>query len=215
MSSSFSWYLECFIGELAYFRQGMALLANLPPLILGSKSPRRQSLLAEAGFEFTFRTDDADESFSPLLKGGEIPAYLASFKSDAISIQDDECLITADTVVCMDDEVLNKPADFQEAKAMVTLLSGKFHWVHTGVCLRQSGRKHVFVESTKVVFRELEEEEIDYYITNYQPYDKAGSYGIQEWIGYRGVERIEGCYPNVVGFPVARFVNELAGFLAE
>jgi len=149
------------------------------------------------------------------LKGGEIPAYLASFKSDAICIEGDECVITADTVVCMDDEVLNKPAGFQEVKVMLTVLSGKSHWVDTGVCLRQEERKHVFVESTKVVFRELTEEEIDFYITNYQPYDKAGSYGIQEWIGYRGVERIEGCYPNVVGFPVARFVSELASFLAE
>jgi len=149
------------------------------------------------------------------LKGGEIPAYLASFKSDAISIQKDECLITADTVVCMDDEVLNKPADFQEAKSMLTLLSGKSHWVHTGVCLRQGEQKHVFVESTKVVFRDLTEEEIRYYIENYQPYDKAGGYGIQEWIGYRGVERIEGCYQNVVGFPVARFVGELELFLAK
>lgn len=188
---------------------------KLPPLILGSKSPRRQSLLVDSGFEFTLRTADADESFSPLLKGAEIPAYLAGFKSDAIAINHDECLITADTVVCMDDEVLNKPADYQEAKAMLSLLSGKSHWVHTGVCLRQGDRKHVFVESTRVVFRDLTDSEIDFYITHYKPYDKAGSYGIQEWIGYRGVERIEGCYPNVVGFPVSRFVSELDKFLLQ
>ncbi len=180
---------------------------------MGSKSPRRQSLLAEAGLEFELRTADADESFSPLLKGGEIPAYLASFKSDAIHIRENECLITADTVVCLDQEVMNKPQDFQEAKAMLSSLSGREHWVHTGVCLRQMGRKHVFVESTKVVFRELSLQEIEYYIETYKPFDKAGSYGIQEWIGYRAVSRIEGCYPNVVGFPVARFVQELGIFL--
>jgi len=118
-------------------------------------------------------------------------------------------------VVCLEDEVLNKPADFAEAKAMLQVLSNKAHWVHTGVCLRQADRKHVFVESTKVFFKALSEEEMDFYIEKYQPYDKAGSYGIQEWIGYRGVVRIEGCYQNVVGFPVARFVKELDSFISN
>lgn len=185
------------------------------PLILGSKSPRRQSLLSEAGFSFELRLADVDEAFPASLKGEAVPAFLASLKSDLIPISGKECLVTADTVVCCDDIILNKAADAAEAREMLKMLSGRAHWVHTGVCLRQGTKKQVFTESTEVYFRHLHGEEIDYYITHYQPFDKAGAYGIQEWIGYVGVERIEGCYYNVVGFPVSRFVVELRKFLAE
>jgi septum formation protein len=185
------------------------------PLILGSKSPRRQSLLKEAGFSFELRLADTDEAFPASLKGEAVPAYLAALKSDHITIRNKECLITADTVVCCDDAILNKPADAAEAREMLKLLSGRTHWVHTGVCLRQGTKKHVFTESTEVYFRHLHSDEIDHYIAKYEPFDKAGAYGIQEWIGYIGVERIEGCFYNVVGFPVSRFVVELRQFLAE
>ncbi len=185
------------------------------PLILGSKSPRRQGLLGEAGFTFKLRLADVDEAFPASLKGEAVPVFLASLKSDLIPISGKECLITADTVVCCDDIILNKAADAAEAREMLKMLSGRAHWVHTGVCLRQGAKKQVFTESTEVYFRHLHSEEIDYYITHYQPFDKAGAYGIQEWIGYVGVERIEGCYYNVVGFPVSRFVVELRKFLAE
>lgn len=183
------------------------------PFVLGSKSPRRQELLKALGLNFTLRTADADESFSASLEGEEVPVYLASFKSDHIHLQAEECLITADTVVALEKEILNKPADEEEAFHMIRKLSGRSHWVHTGVCLRMAEKKHVFAESTRVYFRELSDEEIIYYIQNYKPFDKAGAYGIQEWIGYTGVERIEGCYLNVVGFPVPRFVKELKLFL--
>jgi septum formation protein len=185
------------------------------PLVLGSKSPRRQSLLKEAGFSFELRLADTDEAFPASLKGESVPAYLAALKSDHITISGKECLVTADTVVCCDDAILNKPADTAEAREMLKLLSGRTHWVHTGVCLRQGAKKHVFAESTEVYFRHLHSDEIDYYIKHYQPFDKAGAYGIQEWIGYVGVERIEGCFYNVMGFPVSRFVVELRQFLAE
>lgn len=189
-----------------YFR--LVLTPKLP-LILGSKSPRRQSLLLDAGFTFELRLADADEAFPASLNGKDVPAYLAGIKSDFITTTDQECLITADTVVCCDDHILNKPNDAADAKRMLKLLSGRSHWVHTGVCLRVGDKKHVFTESTEVFFRSLSNEEIDHYIEHYQPFDKAGAYGIQEWIGYVGVERIEGCFYNVVGFPVSRFVHEI------
>lgn len=185
------------------------------PLVLGSKSPRRQSLLTEAGFSYALRLADVDEAFPASLKGEEVPAFLAALKSDHIPINGKECLITADTVVCCDDIILNKAADAAEAREMLKMLSGRAHWVHTGVCLRRGTKNMVFTESTEVSFRHLHSDEIDYYISHYQPFDKAGAYGIQEWIGHVGVERIEGCYYNVVGFPVSRFVVELRNFLAE
>lgn len=191
------------------------MLIQETPLLLGSKSPRRQDLLKEAGFNFELRLADVDEAFPASLKGEEVPAFLAALKSDHIPIKGNECLITADTVVCVDDTILNKAADAAEAREMLKILSGRAHWVHTGVCLRQGAKKLVFTESTEVYFRNLHSDEIDYYISNFQPFDKAGAYGIQEWIGYVGVERIEGCYYNVVGFPVSRFVVELRKFLAE
>lgn len=185
------------------------------PLVLGSKSPRRQALLKESGFSFELRLADVDEAFPASLKGEAVPAFLAALKSDHISTSDKECLITADTVVCCDDILMNKPADAAEAHEMLRMLSGRSHWVHTGVCLRLGAKKRVFTESTEVYFRHLQSDEIDHYIARYQPFDKAGGYGIQEWIGYIGVERIEGCFYNVVGFPVSRFVLELRKFLAE
>ncbi|MBI1223304.1 MAG: septum formation protein Maf [Bacteroidetes bacterium] len=185
------------------------------PFVLGSKSPRRQALLSELGIEFELRSADADESFPKDLSGREVPVFLADMKAAHIPIKDEECLITADTVVEVDNSILNKPGDEEEAFSMLSRLSGRSHWVHTGVCLRQMEKKKLFVESTRVFFRELSEEEIYYYIQNYQPFDKAGAYGIQEWIGHTAVERIEGCYLNVVGFPLPRLVRELKVFFSE
>lgn len=181
--------------------------------VLGSKSPRRQELLKAAGFDFVLRTADADESFPSSMKGIDVPAFLSQIKSKAISIEEGECLITADTVVCIGDTILNKAADAGEAREMLELLSGTDHWVHTGVTLRSIDKQVSFTESTRVFFKTLSKEEIDFYIREYKPFDKAGAYGIQEWIGYRGVSRIEGCYYNVVGFPVARFVKEAEKFI--
>ncbi len=184
-------------------------------LVLGSKSPRRQELFRMAGIPVEMRTADVDESFPEEMPGEEVPTFLAGIKSDAIPAGDEEILITADTVVSLGDLILNKASDALEARAMLEALSNSDHWVHTGVCLRKGNRKHAFTESTRVSFRKLTRAEIDYYIREYQPFDKAGAYGIQEWIGLVGVERIEGCFFNVVGFPMSRFIQELQIFLRE
>ncbi len=185
-----------------------------PQLILASKSPRRQFLLKEAGFDFSIRTLDTDESFPGSLEPVEVAPFLARKKAEAFDISGNEILVTADTTVCLPDLVLNKPTDISEAKAMLMALSGRDHEVVTGVCLRSLFKTQVFAEKTKVYFKTLEEEEIDHYIRIQPPFDKAGGYGIQEWIGYIGIERIEGCYYNVMGFPVARFYQELKRFIS-
>lgn len=183
-------------------------------LLLASQSPRRQELLYLAGFDFKVVKIDVEEDFPSHLKAEEIPMFLAEKKADAYTGDlQNEILITADTTVWIDDTVLNKPADFDEAYAMLKLLSGKKHHVYTGVCLRTAGKQKVFYEDTEVFFRPLEDDEITHYINTYKPYDKAGAYGIQEWIGYRAVEKIHGCYNNVVGFPVAKFCEELNSFV--
>lgn len=155
-------------------------------LILASKSPRRQLLLKEIGFDFTVRTKEVDESFPKKLKGKQIALYLCKKKAKAFtdSLKTDELLITADTIVCIDKKVLNKPGNYKEASKMLRLLSGKTHTVFTGVCLTLKKEKKfvlkTFVVATKVRFHKLSKEEIDFYVYNYQPFDKAGSYGAQE-----------------------------------
>ena len=183
--------------------------------ILGTKSPRRQFLLKEAGFQFDIRTSDHDEKFPKNLKEEAIPAYLAQAKSKSIHTDEEELLITSDTIVWFKGRVLNKAENEAEARKMLQGLSGNIHWVHTAVCLRQGSRSLVFTESTRVFFKSLSEEEIDCYVNEFKPFDKAGAYGIQEWIGYIGVERIEGCYYNVMGFPISRFITELRQFLGR
>lgn len=183
--------------------------------VLGTKSPRRQFLLQEAGFQFEIRVSEHDEKFPKTLKEEAIPAFLAKAKAESIDTAEEELLITSDTVVWFKGRVLNKAENEAEARKMLQGLSGNMHWVHTGVCMRQGSRSLVFTESTRVFFKKLSEEEIDRYIEAYKPFDKAGAYGIQEWIGYIGVERIEGCYYNVMGFPVSRFITELRQFLVR
>lgn len=182
-------------------------------LLLASKSPRRRQLLSQLGYPIEYITLDADEHLSSPLPACEVAEHLARRKAAAFpasKLKADEVLVTADTVVVHNGQVLGKPADRDEAVAMLHSLSGDKHTVYTGVCLRSSEREISFTESTYVFFRTLSDTDIDYYVDNYRPYDKAGAYGIQEWIGMVGVSRIEGCYYNVMGLPVARLYERLS-----
>lgn len=185
-------------------------------ILLASKSPRRQYLLKELGLDFEFRTKEVDESFPDDLKAQEIPLYLCEKKADAFDeeLNDNTIVITADTIVWLPqtNEVLNKPEDFNDAVRMLQLLSGKMHEVYTGVCLKSKNKTKSFYALTKVYFKPLTLEEIEFYINNYKPFDKAGSYGAQDWIGLIAVEKIEGTYFNVMGLPVKELYEELLKF---
>jgi septum formation protein len=182
--------------------------------ILASKSPRRQFLLKDLGLNFEVHTKDVDESFDPGLKAQEIPLYLCNKKAEAFDSDIDEntIVITADTIVWINGQVLNKPENAEDAKRMLRMLSGKKHEVYTGVCLRSKNKSKSFYALTSVYFKQLKEEEIEYYISNYHPFDKAGAYGAQEWIGYIAVEKIEGSYFNVMGLPLKELYEELLSF---
>lgn len=183
-------------------------------IVLASQSPRRQQLLADMGIDFTLRKFEVDEDFSPDLKGAKVAEYLAGkkFRAAAPHLAEDELLITADTIVCIDDEILNKPADEREARQMLVRLSGKIHEVITGVCIGTRQKEHIFHDTTTVTFAPLSEEEINYYIRHFPPFDKAGGYGIQEWIGYVGIESINGSYFNVMGLPTRKLYAALKNF---
>ena len=187
-------------------------------LILASNSPRRRELLGGLGYPYEVRVlDGIDESYPETLQGSEVAAYISRAKADAYraTMAEDEIVITADTIVCLDDKVLGKPADETEAIAMLRNLSGHVHQVYTGVTIVSSEGESTFVSRTDVTFATLTEEEIQHYVTHYRPMDKAGAYGIQEWIGYVGVERIEGSYFNVMGLPVQRLYTELKKYLKK
>lgn len=180
------------------------------PILLASNSPRRKELLAGLGLTFEVRVKEVHEDFPEHMQREEVAEYLASHKADAYAGDlKDEVLITADTIVCLGDRILNKPADAAEAFDMLRALSGASHEVITGVCLLTKETKTVFHDTTKVYFKELSDEEINYYIQHYKPFDKAGAYGIQEWIGMIGIEKIEGSYFNVVGLPVQKLYTHL------
>ncbi len=183
-------------------------------IILASQSPRRQELLKGLNIPFSIQVKSVKEHFPESLQKEEIPIYLAKLKSDAFSNELDErkLLITADTIVWLNNKVLGKPKDSADAKKMLNKLSGNKHTVYTGVCLKTKDKENCFWSGTDVYFRELSEEEITFYVDKYQPLDKAGSYGIQEWIGYVGIERIEGSYFNVMGLPVQKLYDELIKF---
>ena len=180
-------------------------------ILLASQSPRRHQLIADSGFELEIIKIDVEEDFHPELEGAEIPEYLAKKKSDAYTkdLSDDSLLVTADTIVWVNGHVLNKPSSLLEAKEMLKTLSSNVHTVYTGVCVKSKTNTIVFSEATNVYFNSLSDEMIDYYLENYSPLDKAGAYGIQEFIGYIGIQKIEGCYYNVMGFPVSRFIHEI------
>ena len=185
-------------------------------ILLASRSPRRTFLMQELGLPFTVvETGHGDEQYPSHLKGGEIARFLADHKSDAYSItlSEKQILLTADTIVWHQEKELGKPADKQEAIAMIQTLSGSTHQVYTGVCLRSRTARSSFFAVTDVTFSKLEPEEIESYVARYRPLDKAGAYGIQEWIGYIAVERIVGSYFNVMGLPVQRVYNELKSFI--
>lgn len=184
-------------------------------LILGSASPRRQDLLKSLGFEFLNKPVKVDETNWPKdLEAQEIPLFLAELKADAYEeeLKEDELLITADTIVWCEGKVFNKPANFAEGKLMLETLSGKMHEVFTAVCLKSANKQTTFFDVSKVYFKKLKADEIEYYLTNYSPYDKAGGYGVQDWIGYIGIDKIEGSFYNVMGLPVKDLYEELIKF---
>ena len=174
------------------------------PLILASQSPRRSQLLREAGFDFTVQAPDIDESFPPEMPVEEVAPWLAQRKARAAAhlISDREIVLAADSVVILDGVIYNKPADYADAFRMIRLLSGRQHTVITGVCLLAKEKEKTLAGITKVWFAELSDEEIDYYIRTCKPFDKAGSYGAQDWIGHCKITRIEGTFQNVMGLPV-------------
>ena len=180
-------------------------------LLLGSKSPRRRELLERLGIPCRMVDIDVDETLSEAVAPARVAETLARRKSLAYTtaIADNEVLVTADTVVVHEDTVLGKPRSSEEAVAMLQMLSDCTHQVYTGVCLRGSESMVCFTECTDVSFHHLTLQEITYYVNTYRPFDKAGSYGIQEWIGMVGIDRIEGCFYNVMGLPVARLYKEL------
>ena len=181
-------------------------------LILTSNSPRRKELLAGLGVPFEVRVlQDIDEHYPESLPVNEVARYIAKEKADAYRriVAPDELIITADTVVIVGDEILGKPVDEADAVRMLKLLSGRTHQVTTGVCLLTAEKERCFDVTTDVTFKTLTDEEIHYYVNRYRPFDKAGAYGIQEWIGYIGVTGLHGSYYNVMGLPVQRIYQEL------
>lgn len=181
-------------------------------ILLASNSPRRRELLGGLGVDYeVVSLPEIDESYPPTLQGVEIPTYIAARKAEAYSqwMKDDTLLITADTIVWLDGKVYGKPADAQDACKMLRELSGKTHTVITGMALTTRNKQRTFAVESYVTFAQLDEAEIEYYVSKYKPFDKAGAYGIQEWIGYIGVTALEGSYFNVMGLPVQRLYQEL------
>ena len=187
-------------------------------IVLASNSPRRKELLTGLGIDYEVRTlPDIDESYPDDLEGGDIPLYISKEKADAYKpmLRPDELIITADTIVWLNGKVLGKPQGRDDSISMLHQLSGQTHEVFTGVTLTTSEKQHSFFAETKVTFCQLSDEEMAYFVGHFMPIDKAGSYGVQEWIGYIGVERIEGSYFNVMGLPVQRLYRELHQFTHE
>lgn len=179
-------------------------------IILASNSPRRKELLGGLGVDFEVKVlKGVDESYPESLPVADVAEFIAAEKAAAYTVKDDELLITADTVVIVGRDILGKPADAADACGMLRELSGKTHQVVTGVCLTTSKEQRRFSVTTDVTFKQLSDAEINYYVDKYKPYDKAGAYGIQEWIGYIGVTALNGSYYNVMGFPVQRVYEEL------
>jgi len=185
-------------------------------IILATNSPRRKELLTQLGIPFEVRSKEIDESYPKSFRPEAVAVYVAEKKANSfLETLTDELLIAADTIVSIEDEIFGKPKNIDEAKMMLRKLSGKPHEVITGVALLYMQKIYSFYEKTTVHFKELTDAEIEYYIKEYKPFDKAGAYGIQEWIGMTGVTRIEGSYNNVVGLPTARLYHEIGSFLLQ
>ncbi len=180
-------------------------------LLLASKSPRRQQFLKDLGLSFTTVSIDVEENYPKYLHGNEITSFLAKLKADAYEneLKPNEILITADTIVRASGKILGKPKDADDAKKILQLLSNNQHEVITSICIRTLQKTKIINDTTTVYFKKLTDEEIDFYIQNFNPFDKAGAYGIQEWIGYIGVKKIEGSFYTVMGFPVHKFYKEM------
>jgi septum formation protein len=184
-------------------------------IILGSQSPRRKQLLGEFDIPFEIIVKDVEESFPEHLRNEEIALYIAQKKAKAFTAEIADAktiVITADSIVCLDDHVLGKPVDLADAARTLKLLSGRMHFVFTGVCLISKEKSVSFFSKTDVTFRKLKEEEINYYVEAQKPLDKAGAYGIQEWIGAVGVEQMSGSYSNVMGLPLKELYEQLLAF---
>jgi len=185
-------------------------------ILLASRSPRRKALLEELGIPFrVVDTGHLEEEYPAGLKGGEIAMYLADLKSDAYqgAVDEKQVLLTADTIVWYGEKELGKPGNREEALSMIRELSGHTHQVYTGVCLRTPSRRTRFFSATDVTFSRLDPDEMEYYVEHFRPFDKAGAYGIQEWIGHIAVERINGSYFNVMGLPVQKVYSELKALI--
>ncbi len=182
-------------------------------IILASKSPRRSFLMREAGFEFEVRTREIDESFPPEMPVDDVAEFIAKKKADGVMdfIENEEIIITSDTVVILNNKIYGKPKDKRDAARMLREISGTMHRVITGVCIRSRGREVAFSDVAEVYINDMTDAEIEYYIEQCQPFDKAGSYGIQEWLGYVKVARINGSYATVMGLPVHRVYEVLRG----
>jgi septum formation protein len=179
-------------------------------VILASKSPRRQQFFKDLDIDFTIQLKEVEEIYPPELKGIEITDFLADLKSQAFTnLSEKDLLITSDTIVWLDENALGKPKNAEDAFKMLRSLSGKKHKVITSISIKRKNYQKIINDITTVTFKELSDSEINYYITNYKPFDKAGAYGIQEWIGFIAIEKLEGSYFNVVGLPVHKLYKEL------
>jgi nucleoside triphosphate pyrophosphatase len=184
-------------------------------IILASGSPRRQQFLKDLDLEFTIRLKELEEKYPPDLKETEITDFLAKLKAEPFinDLKNKDLLITADTIVWLDDNAIGKPKSALEAFEMLLKLSGRTHEVISSICITTKSKQSVVNDTTLVTFKDLSHDEINYYIHRYKPFDKAGSYGIQEWIGYIGIKKIEGSFFNVMGFPVHKFYQEMMKFI--
>ena len=183
-------------------------------IILASKSPRRKQLLEEAGFQFEIRTREIEESYPSTISSEKVAEYLAEKKAKGVEdfIENDEIILTSDTTVVLGNTIFGKPKDLDDAYNILKQLSGKEHLVITGVCLLSKNKKRVFSGISKVYFDDLSDTEIYYYINKFKPFDKAGAYAIQEWIGLCKIKKIEGTFSNIMGLPMPEVYHELTNF---
>ena len=184
------------------------------PLILASNSPRRKEIMHNAGFEFSVKVIHTDEAFPADMPVEEVPAFLARNKAECFRKNlSNEIVLCADTVVVIENEIINKPNDAEDARRMLRLLSNRMHWVITGVCIMTEAETITLADTTHVSFKALSDWEIEYYIHKCQPFDKAGSYGVQDFIGMIGIDKIEGSFYTVMGLPIHRVYQELEKYL--